>query len=54
MYKVIGGEGWNSSGDQNLLTAQGRHVNGAVVVGFVDGHVEVVRKENLSKLRWEP
>lgn len=45
--------GWDSSGGKELLPSAPRH-NGVYVVGFVDGHVESVRAERLSRLRWEP
>jgi prepilin-type processing-associated H-X9-DG protein len=45
--------GWNVSGGRELLPAKARH-NGAYVVGFADGHAELVRPERLEKLRWEP
>ncbi len=45
--------GWNLSGSRELLLAKPRHGNG-YVVGFADGHAELVRPERLEKLRWEP
>ncbi len=45
--------GWNVSGGKELLLATPRH-NGVYNVGFVDGHVESVRAENMKKLRWDP
>jgi prepilin-type processing-associated H-X9-DG protein len=45
--------GWNLSGGRELLPAKPRHSNG-YVVGFADGHAELVRPERLEKLRWEP
>lgn len=45
--------GWNVSGGPELLPARPRH-NGAYMVGFADGHVEMVRAVRLAKLRWEP
>jgi prepilin-type processing-associated H-X9-DG protein len=45
--------GWNLSGSRELLLAKPRHDNG-YVVGFADGHAELVRPERLEKLRWEP
>ena len=44
--------GWNRSGGRELMT-ETRHGN-AFLVGFVDGHVEAVRRQNLSKLLWDP
>jgi type II secretory pathway pseudopilin PulG len=44
--------GWNLSGGKELLLSKPRH--GTYVVGFVDGHAEAVRAENLKKLRWDP
>jgi hypothetical protein len=45
--------GWNVSGGPELLPAKPRHRDGHVV-GFADGHSEVVRPARLEKLRWEP
>jgi len=45
--------GWNLSGGSELLPRKMRHNHG-VVVGFVDGHVEVVPESRLSQLQWEP
>jgi prepilin-type processing-associated H-X9-DG protein len=45
--------GWNVNGGSELLLAKPRHRN-AYVVGFADGHVEMVRANRLEKLRWEP
>jgi prepilin-type processing-associated H-X9-DG protein len=45
--------GWNVSGGPELLPAKPRHSNG-YVIGFADGHSEVVRPARLEKLRWEP
>ena len=45
--------GWNVSGGRELLPAKPRHLN-AYVVGFADGHAEVVRLERLGRLRWAP
>jgi prepilin-type processing-associated H-X9-DG protein len=47
------GGGWNVSGGSELLPRQSRHA-GAVTVGFVDGHVEMVKESRLSQLQWEP
>ena len=45
--------GWNLSGGRELLPAKPRHSNG-YVVGFADGHAELVQAARLEKLRWEP
>ncbi len=45
--------GWNLSGGRELLPAKPRHSNG-YIVGFADGHAEMVRPDRLEKLRWEP
>ena len=45
--------GWNVSGDRELLPAKSRH-SGAYVIGFADGHAEVVPAARLDKLRWDP
>jgi prepilin-type processing-associated H-X9-DG protein len=45
--------GWNVAGGRELLPATPRH-NGAHAIGFVDGHVEIVRPARLQQLRWEP
>lgn len=45
--------GSNGSGGLADLPANGPH-NGAVALGFVDGHVEIRRMENLGRLKWEP
>jgi prepilin-type processing-associated H-X9-DG protein len=45
--------GWNVSGGPELLPAKPRH-RGAYIIGFADGHVEVLRANRLKKLRWEP
>jgi prepilin-type processing-associated H-X9-DG protein len=45
--------GWNQSGGSELLPKRGRH-NGAVMVGFADGHCEAVIPARLTRLRWEP
>jgi prepilin-type processing-associated H-X9-DG protein len=51
VFEIDGG--WNVSGGRERLMARPRHT-GAYVVGFVDGHVEMVRPARLSQLRWEP
>ena len=45
--------GWNVAGGRELLPARPRH-SGAYVIGFVDGHAEMVRPARLENLRWEP
>jgi prepilin-type processing-associated H-X9-DG protein len=51
VFEIDGG--WNVSGGGELLPASGRH-NGGCIVGFADGHAEMVRPERLEQLRWEP
>jgi prepilin-type processing-associated H-X9-DG protein len=51
IFEIDGG--WNVSGGRERLVARPRHT-GAYVVGFVDGHVEVVKPFRLQQLRWEP
>jgi prepilin-type processing-associated H-X9-DG protein len=45
--------GSNGSGGLADLPAKGPH-NGAVALGFVDGHVEIRRMDHLGGLKWEP
>jgi prepilin-type processing-associated H-X9-DG protein len=45
--------GWNTYGGRELLTTNARHGK-SVVVGFVDGHVELVSPARLQQLKWEP
>jgi prepilin-type processing-associated H-X9-DG protein len=45
--------GWNLSGGRELLLQNSRH-NRKIVVGFVDGHVEMINESDLSRLNWEP
>ncbi len=45
--------GWNLSGGSELLPRKPRHGRD-VIVGFVDGHVEVVPESRLPQLQWEP
>jgi len=54
VFEETDSDGWNLGGDNNLFPVKGPHTGGAVVIGFVDGHVEIVRPQNLSKLKWEP
>ncbi|MGO8928842.1 MAG: DUF4190 domain-containing protein [Limisphaerales bacterium] len=51
VFEIDGG--WNVSGGPELLPVKVRH-SGAYVVGFADGHVEMVRPPRLEQLRWEP
>jgi prepilin-type processing-associated H-X9-DG protein len=51
VFEIDGG--WNVSGGRERLPASPRHT-GAYVVGFVDGHVEIVRPARSQQLRWEP
>ena len=44
---------WNASGGPELLPKALRHGK-AVVVGFADGHVEIVVQSRLPQLNWEP
>ena len=43
--------GWNQAGGPELLTTDNHQGKGANIL-FVDGHVEFVKAENISKLRW--
>jgi prepilin-type processing-associated H-X9-DG protein len=45
--------GWNLSGGPELLPATPRH-KGGYIVGFADGHAEMVKPERMSQLRWNP
>jgi prepilin-type processing-associated H-X9-DG protein len=45
--------GWNLSGGSELLPQKTRH-NRNVVIGFADGHVEMVSTDRLSQLEWSP
>lgn len=45
--------GWNLNGSRDLFPATPRHAS-AFVVGFADGHVEMLRPDRLAKLRWDP
>ena len=51
VFEIDGG--WNVTGGPELLPAKARH-KGCYVVGFADGHVEVVRPTGLAQLHWEP
>ncbi|HSV99683.1 MAG TPA: H-X9-DG-CTERM domain-containing protein [Sedimentisphaerales bacterium] len=43
--------GWNQSGGAELLTTENHQGKGCNVL-FTDGHVEFVKTEYLSELRW--
>jgi len=45
--------GWNMSGAQDEILRQPRHARG-VVIGFADGHAELVSTARLPQLIWEP
>jgi prepilin-type processing-associated H-X9-DG protein len=45
--------GWNLSGGSELLPRKPHHSQ-AVIVGFVDGHVEMVTPARLQTLQWAP
>ena len=45
--------GWNISGGSELKPTKSRHA-GKVVVGFADGHAELVDETRLPQLQWEP
>lgn len=45
--------GWNLSGGSELMPQKARH-DSMVVVGFVDGHVEMVSTSRLSQFQWSP
>lgn len=45
--------GWNASGGEGMILKTPRHGQG-VVVGFADGHTEVVPQARRSQLNWEP
>jgi len=47
------GGGWNLSGGRELLLDHSRH-GGVFIVGFADGHAEVVPKSRINNLRWDP
>jgi len=46
------GQGWNQSGGRELLEPH-RHGGRSVIVGFADGHVEIMRNGRLRSLHWE-
>ena len=45
--------GWNLSGGSEALLKKSRHGRN-LVVGFADGHVEMVSPARLQQLNWEP
>jgi prepilin-type processing-associated H-X9-DG protein len=45
--------GWNQNGGLELLTTENHSGQGCSIL-FNDGHVEFVKTEDLSKLRWDP
>ena len=45
--------GWNASGGKGLMITKPRHGRG-YIVGFADGHCEVVTESRISQLRWDP
>jgi prepilin-type processing-associated H-X9-DG protein len=45
--------GWNASGGPEQLLKHPRHLGG-IVVGFADGHAEMVMPDRLDKLVWTP
>jgi hypothetical protein len=45
--------GWNAAGGPEMFQAH-RHSRTRIVVGFADGSVQQLRREELEALRWEP
>ena len=45
--------GWNLSGGRELALKHPRHAQ-RLIVGFADGHVEVVTTSRLSQFVWDP
>ena len=45
--------GWNLSGGSELRPKKSRHGR-SIVVGFADGHTEMVDESRLAQLQWEP
>jgi len=45
--------GWNLNGGSELLLREPRH-NQKLIVGFVDGHVEMLATSQLAQLNWAP
>ena len=51
VFEIDGG--WNATGGPELLPKSSRHGKG-VVIGFADGHAELVSPGRLQQLKWEP
>ncbi|MCX6913134.1 MAG: DUF4190 domain-containing protein [Verrucomicrobia bacterium] len=51
IFEVDGG--WNLAGGRELLPPKPRHAN-AYMVGFADGHAEMVPTTRLERLHWDP
>jgi prepilin-type processing-associated H-X9-DG protein len=47
-------DGWNAGGGAAMLRSSPLRHNGAVCVGFVDGHAEIIRPSRFAQLRWDP
>lgn len=45
--------GWNKAGGQELASPH-KHSQGFVMVGFADGHVQILPRDQLASLKWEP
>jgi prepilin-type processing-associated H-X9-DG protein len=45
--------GWNQVGGSEILTTENHRGDGCNVL-FVDSHVEFVKTQALSRLRWKP
>jgi hypothetical protein len=45
--------GWNAAGGPELFDAH-KHSRTRIVVGFADGSVQQLRRDQLDSLRWEP
>lgn len=45
--------GWNQVGGPEILTTENHEGKGCNVV-FLDGHVEFIKAEDISKLKWKP
>ncbi len=45
--------GWNQVGGPEILTIENHHGDGCHVV-FLDSHVEFIKAEDISKLKWKP
>jgi prepilin-type processing-associated H-X9-DG protein len=46
-------EGWNANGGRELMTQRPRHGR-MWIVGFADGHVELLTESRLAQLVWDP